>query len=136
MGKRSPALVHVLDEIEQSTEPIAESAIADRLRQALSAADQQPGASLEDKSEFFAFMVTPAYQDEETRWGSYYGPRALLKDAEGNTIEVPALTEVGPESICYWSGRFRESKHPVCPSRYSARRSKGNRWSNSPAPDE
>jgi uncharacterized protein DUF4209 len=119
MSALSPAVIHALAEIERSTDAISESSVADRLRDAIQHSAPWTSATLEEKSELFAFLVTSGYKDETTGWGTYYGPRAIFKDAKGNSMESPSLSMVGPESVPYWMTRAEESQSPMMRIRYA-----------------
>jgi hypothetical protein len=105
----------VLDEFEKHQTPLAEEDISlvihqvvDKLRNA--------GKEIapEISAEAMAFDFCEDYQDEQTSWGTYYGPQMV---ASG--VEWPSLQAVTPAMLEYWEQRAKEANHPVLRARYA-----------------
>lgn len=65
----------------------------------------------------FAFMEN--YPDQETGWGTYYGPMMVLPNEAGQLSESPSIRLVTPEILAYWEKRSKEAKHPILKLRYA-----------------
>ena len=71
------------------------------------------------KAESIAFDLSENYQDENTGWGGYFGPKVAWRTADGDTIESHSLSDISGEIIDHWEKRIKECRHPVLVARYS-----------------
>ncbi|ACI20965.1 DUF4209 domain-containing protein [Thermodesulfovibrio yellowstonii] len=69
--------------------------------------------------ELMAFAFIENYQNDESGWGTYFGPIFVGTNKEGKVIEYPSLRRVTSEILFYWEKRAKESKHPILRQRYS-----------------
>lgn len=71
--------------------------------------------------EHMAFAFIEKYQkySNNSRWGTYFGPRFVLQNEEGTYVEYPRLQKITSEVISYWEKRAIECNHPVFKARYS-----------------
>jgi hypothetical protein len=73
----------------------------------------------EMRAEWLAFTLIENYRgDEGFTWGTYYGPMAVLHDAQGTRIEQPGIEEISPEVIAHWQARAHTARHPLLRTRY------------------
>jgi len=69
--------------------------------------------------ERMAFDFAENHLDDESGWGTYFGPKFVLSAEDGRTVEHPSIQEITPDIISYWEKRAKESNHPVFKARYS-----------------
>jgi len=69
--------------------------------------------------EEMAFDFTENYPDDESGWGTYFGPMFVLPNKKGNMVEYPSIQKITSEMLSYWEQRAKESKNPVFKQRYS-----------------
>ena len=75
--------------------------------------------SNELRSELMAFSF---YEDRFSRnnnWGTYFMPRFVFKNKDGNIMEEPSIQLVNKEMIEYWQKRMNETKNPLLKARYA-----------------
>ncbi len=70
------------------------------------------------KAEVMAFNFTENYQDQETGWGTYFGPMMVWNNGDWTTSESPSLKLVTAEMIEYWGKRGLEAINPILKARY------------------
>lgn len=108
-------LQHILDEFEEQRTPLADYDISLAIHQVV---DKLKGDGKEIApevlAEAMAFDFCENYQDEQTSWGTYYGPQMV---ASG--VEWPNLQAVTPEMLEYWEQRAKEANHPIFRARYA-----------------
>lgn len=75
--------------------------------------------SAEDIAEQMAFDFMAAYPNDNSGWGTYYGPMFILPNQQGQMIEYPSIKRVDEEALKYWTKRAKESKNPILSSRYA-----------------
>lgn len=107
----------ILNEFENTREPVSEHAIASAIRPLLEKSDSSEQDRI--RAEYIAFTVVEHYSDESSRWGDHYGPFSVWSTADGTRVENPALGDVTSEVIEYWMERAREATHPVLRCRYA-----------------
>ena len=70
-------------------------------------------------SESIAFTFCEDYIDQETGWGTYYGPMMVFHDKDGHSKEYPSIQMVTSEMLTYWQERATKAKHPILKVRYA-----------------
>lgn len=71
------------------------------------------------KAELMAFNFAEDYQNENTGWGTYFGPMMVLNNLDGTVTESPSIKLITPEMIDYWEIRAEASVNPIIIARYS-----------------
>jgi hypothetical protein len=73
-----------------------------------------------DRAELFAFNVVGMDpRAGPSSWGGFFGPFMTIPQPDGTVHEVPALAQVTPAWIAYWTHRCQAAGHPVAASRYA-----------------
>ena len=67
--------------------------------------------------EWVAFMLQP--NNQEKKWGFYYGPHFSGIDERGDEKDVPSLSDITPDAIAYWEKRYKEASNPLLIMRYA-----------------
>ena len=73
----------------------------------------------EDIAEEITFDFMAEYPNDNSGWGTYYGPMFVLPNQQGQMVEYPSIRRVDKETLKYWAKRARETKNPILSSRYS-----------------
>jgi hypothetical protein len=71
------------------------------------------------RAELMAFEFVEDYPNNETSWGTYFGPLFVINNNDGTATESPSIKLVTTEIIEYWTKRAYESQHPILVARYS-----------------
>jgi len=70
------------------------------------------------KSEKLAFGFN-ADPNQNNNWGTYYGPKMIMQNKDGQYIESPSIKFVNKDIIEYWKDRALSSSHPILKIRYN-----------------
>ncbi len=70
-------------------------------------------------AELLAFAFTENYQDQASGWGTYFGPKMVLGNDQGEMVESPSIRKVTPEIIEHWRKRAFEVINPILKARYA-----------------
>jgi len=70
-------------------------------------------------AEAMAFDFVQNYQNEETSWGTYYGPMMVWNNDDGTASESPSIKLVTQEILRYWEERSKQAEHPILKLRYA-----------------
>ncbi len=119
MSTEGISVDEVLNQFETSSAPYHEYDVS-RALQGLRPADVQWDllpTSL--RAELMAFAFHPVPREEESAWGTYFGPMFAATTNDGQIVEWPSLTQVTREILSYWAQRARSSSHPVLRLRYA-----------------
>ncbi len=81
--------------------------------------DKDYELSAEDIAERIAFDFLADYSNDNSGWGTYYGPMFVMPNKEGQMVEYPSVKKVDEETLNYWAKRARETKNPILSSRYA-----------------
>jgi hypothetical protein len=73
----------------------------------------------EDMAEQIAFDFLEDYRNDNSGWGTYYGPMFVLPNDKGKMVEYPGIKGISKEVIEYWTQRSGEVKNPILSSRYA-----------------
>lgn len=73
----------------------------------------------EDIAEQMAFDFLADYQNDNSGWGTYYGPMFILPNDKGQMVEYPSIKRVDKEILYYWTQRAKETTNPILSSRYA-----------------
>jgi hypothetical protein len=73
----------------------------------------------EDKAELMAFSIGEQNPGSEAGWGGYFGPRLVMYDNEGHSIETPSRELVTRDMVEYWCNRIPEVQHAFLVARYA-----------------
>jgi hypothetical protein len=76
-------------------------------------------SSIEDIAEQMAFDFMAEYPNDNSGWGTYYGPMFILPNQQGQMIEYPSIKRVDDTILKYWVKRAKETKNPILSSRYA-----------------
>lgn len=94
-----------------------EYAIADKIAEILESSGRE--RTKQDIAEQVAFDFKADYPNNNSGWGTYYGPKLALGDKEGYMTEYPSIQGIDRERLEYWSRRAMESSSPILSSRYA-----------------
>ncbi|MEM5872129.1 MAG: DUF4209 domain-containing protein [Candidatus Aenigmatarchaeota archaeon] len=75
--------------------------------------------TIEDLAEQMAFNFMAEYSNDNSGWGTYYGPMFVLRNQQGQMVEYPSIKRVNKETLRYWAKRAKEVKNPILSSRYA-----------------
>lgn len=75
--------------------------------------------TIEDIAEQMAFNFMADYPNDNSGWGTYYGPMFILPNQQGQMVEYPSIKRVNNEILNYWSKRAKETNNPILSSRYA-----------------
>ena len=93
--------------------------IAEEIKNILKKEDENYKPSNEDIAEQIAFDFFAEYTNDNSGWGTYYGPISILPNKKGQMVEYPSIQNVTEETLSYWEGRAKESKNPILSLRYA-----------------
>ena len=93
--------------------------IAENIKNILKKEDKNYKPSNEDIAEQIAFDFFAEYTNDNSGWGTYYGPIFILPNKKGQMVEYPSIQNVTEETLSYWEGRAKESKNLILSSRYA-----------------
>ena len=112
-----------LDELDKEASSLrsfhGEYKIAEEIKNILKKEGENYKHSNEDIAEQIAFDFLADYPNDNSGWGTYYGPMFILPDKQGQMFEYPSIQKVTEETLNYWEGRAKESKNPILSSRYA-----------------
>ena len=118
MSKQSNNLKNVLNKIDSIEKFKSEFKISDFIRK-IQCDDKDMESKEHLIAEKMAFGFYENYQNEETGWGTYYGPMMVLNNQDGTTLESPSIKKITSEIIDIWTKRSNEAKSPILKSRYA-----------------
>jgi len=81
--------------------------------------DKDYNPTTEDISEQIAFDFMAEYPNNNSGWGTYYGPMFILPNQQEQMVEYPSIKRVDEEVLKYWAKRAKETKNPILSSRYA-----------------
>jgi len=112
-----------LNELDKEIRPLhsslGEHKIAKEIKNILKKEGESYKPSNEDIAERIAFDFLPEYPNNNSGWGTYYGPMFILPNKQGQMVEYPSIQQINEETIDYWESRAKESKNPILSSRYA-----------------
>jgi len=119
MHKEVKKYLELLDtKIQPLKSHYGEYKIAQQIKKILQE-DKNYTPTMEDIAEQMAFDFLPDYPDDQGGWGTYYGPRFVLSNAQGQMVEYPSVKKVTKEMLDYWKKRAFEAKNPILKVRYA-----------------
>lgn len=83
------------------------------------AKDTSYKTAVEDVAEQMAFDFMAAYPNDNSGWGTYYGPMFILPNQQGQMVEYPSIKRTDEETLKYWAKRAGEARNPILSSRYA-----------------
>lgn len=111
-----------LNELDKEVCPLhsslGEHKIAEEIKNILKKEGESYKPSNEDIAEQIAFDFLPEYPNNNSGWGTYYGPMFILPNKQGQMVEYPSIQQINEETLDYWESRAKESKNPILSSRY------------------
>jgi hypothetical protein len=106
----------VIDEFEASNQPTVDYEIAEKFGGVM----RMDGLSLDERKGAWAestpFHLRPS---EDSPWGTYCGPIAVLTKPDGTPSYVPDIAEVDHEILAHWETRAEAAENPVLRARYA-----------------
>ena len=112
-----------LNELDKEVCPLhsslGEHKIAEEIKNILKKEGESYKPSNEDIAEQIAFDFLPEYPNNNSGWGTYYGPMFILPNKQGQMMEYPSIQNVTGEILSYWESRAKKSKNPILSSRYA-----------------
>ncbi|HAJ33434.1 MAG TPA: hypothetical protein DCK79_08705 [Candidatus Atribacteria bacterium] len=112
-----------LDELDKEVCPLhpslGEHKIAEEIKNILKKEGESYKPSNEDIAEQIAFDFLAEYPNDNSGWGTYYGPMFVLPNKKGQMVEYPSIQQINEETLNYWEGKAKESKNPILSSRYA-----------------
>ncbi len=109
--------IDIIEKYDISTEPFSEHEISDNLRNVDK--DNSKNPEYEWLPEVMAFDFTENYSNDETGWGTYYGPLMVIPNQDGTVTETPSIKNITDEIIAYWIKRADKAKNPILKTRYA-----------------
>lgn len=88
-------------------------------RQALREAGATPQADAEAWHEMVVFTLSPAFDDGENPWQSFFRPISSMSNDQGEVRYFPDITEADSAAIAHWADRARNLTHPALKARYA-----------------
>lgn len=111
-------LTEILSSFDNSTDKVFdEHEINSALKQLIP--NDKSKINLELLAELMAFEFVEDYPNNETSWGTYFGPMFVINNNDGTATESPSIKLITKEIVDYWTKRAFESKHPILVARYS-----------------
>lgn len=111
-----------LDNLERNPEALvsshAEISIAEEIKDILEKSEDYELTG-EDIAERIAFYFMENYPNDDSGWGTYYGPVAILPNERGEMIEYPSIKQISQETLEYWSERAGKCRNPILSARYA-----------------
>lgn len=109
-----------LSRFENQTVPFDEMELADAIQDLL----RERGGRLavptfRELAEGIAFSVAETDSEDESRWGTHYGPKNVWKAEDGTECEAPSIERITAEMLDYWQGRADDAQHPRLKARYA-----------------
>ena len=112
-----------LNKLDKEVRPLhsslGEHKIAEEIKNNLKKEDGNYKSSNEDIAEQIAFDFLANYPNNNSGWGTYYGPMFILPNKQGQMVEHPSIQQINEETLNYWESRAKESKNPILSSRYA-----------------
>lgn len=118
MGNVIDALIDALNKFDEKINTISERDVSKAISSVKDAEDKSD-PPMEWVAEAMAFDFWEDYQNQQTGWGTYYGPMSVFDNGDGTFSESPNIKEVTEEIISYWTARANTAKHPVLRARYA-----------------
>jgi len=111
-------LSEILDTFDKASDKVFdEHDIASALKQLIP--EDKSKIDNELLAELMAFEFVEDYPNNETSWGTYFGPMFVINNNDGTATESPSIKLVTKVTIDYWTKRASEAKHPILIARYS-----------------
>lgn len=111
-------LTGILDSFDKSSgKTFDEHDIASELKQLIP--EDKSKVEMDLRAELMAFEFVEDYPNNETSWGTYFGPMFVINNNDGTATESPSIKLVTTEIIEYWTKRAYESQNPILVARYS-----------------
>ena len=111
-----------LNELDKEVCPLhsslGEHKIAEEIKNILKKEDEDYKPSNKDIAEQIAFDFLADYPNNNSSWGTYYGPMFILPNKQGQMMEYPSIQKITEETLNYWQIRAKKSKNPILSSRY------------------
>jgi hypothetical protein len=108
-----------LQTIEDDVQPIKDYEIGSRL----SGLHQADGLTEAERkgawAESAAFNFMAMGSDEQSVWGTHFGPVFRATRADGVEVEAPSIREIDADIVEHWERRAESTPHPVLRARYS-----------------
>jgi len=111
------ALMDALSKFDQEIKTISESDVSRAIQSVKDQSLSEPPMQL--IAEAMAFDFWENYRNQETGWGTYYGPMFVFSNADGTATEWPSIKKVTEQIINYWTDRAKAANHPVLCARYA-----------------
>jgi len=112
-----------LNKLDKEVRPLhsslGEHKIAEEIKNIFKKEDGNYKSSNEDIAEQIAFDFLADYPNNNSGWGTYYGPMFILPNKQGQMVEYPSIQQINEETLNYWENRAKESKNPILSSRYA-----------------
>ena len=112
-------LAEAINKLETRDEPLADHDIAAVIGEVVDKLKEDGHEiGVELKAEEMAFEFCKNYQNEQTGWGTYYGPMMVTPSGDKYT-EWPSIQNITSEFLDYWQTRSQEASHPMLQCRYA-----------------
>lgn len=112
-----------LDNLSEEVNPLqsfhGEYKIAEEIKNILKKEGESYKLSDEDIAEQIAFDFLADYPNDNSGWGTYYGPMFVLPNKQEQMVEYPSIQKITKETLSYWGSRAKETKNPILSSRYA-----------------
>jgi hypothetical protein len=112
------ALSDFFKRIELDTNPLNEHDVATGIRKEFEAKGIAPSSD-DEVAELYAFDFCSDYRDTATGWGTYYGPKFVLPNDQGQMVEFPSIQRINGAILEYWRVRAAEAQNPILVLRYA-----------------
>lgn len=118
MANAEESIANIIDSLDLLSKPFTEYSLDSEINSIIKGKgiENIPGSW---RAEAMAFQFVQDYQDQDTGWGTYYGPMFVLPNEDGRMVESPSFQLITPEILEYWEKRAREATHPILKVRYA-----------------
>jgi hypothetical protein len=112
-----------LDNLSEKVKPLQsvreEYKIAGEIKSILKNESEDYKRSDEDMAEQIAFDFLADYPNNNSSWGTYYGPVFILPNSQGQMVEYPSIQNVTEKTLIYWGNRTKDTNSLFLLSRYA-----------------
>ena len=112
------SLQEILRDFDNETEKFSERDVASAINR-IERQEDFLELPIEFSSEIAAFEFRKNYPDDNTGWGTYYGPMIPGSSGNGTYSEYPSIKWMTSDILAYWNKRASEAEHPILKARYA-----------------
>lgn len=117
LGMLSEKINEILLKYDKTSDKFSESDISQEIEAVLKENDL-PKCPLDCLAEAMAFDFNE-YPNNDSCWGTYFGPSMVLTSTDGNIVEYPSIKRISEDMIEHLAERSKQSSHPILRARYA-----------------